>query len=132
LLYLSDQKALFVDELLVLGAVLEEGREEAQELLAVADQDLLHRMRLVWVGDENLESQITRLTFQGGMYLEDMKTLVIDHFPVVSQQLHDDLEVFARVDVLCHDIVVGPIEQNLAQQLDGLTLRHIAVRLYQH
>jgi hypothetical protein len=61
-----------------------------------------------------------------------MEALVVDHLPVVSQQPHDDLEVVARIDVLCHDIVVCPVEQNLAQQLDRLTLRNVAVRLDQH
>jgi hypothetical protein len=58
--------------------------------------------------------------------LEDVEAFVIDHLSVISQQLHDDLEMFARVHVLRHDIVVCPIEQDLAQELDRLALRHIA------
>jgi hypothetical protein len=56
-----------------------------------------------------------------------MEPLIVDHFPVVSQQSHDDLEMIARIDVLCHNIVVCPIEQNFAQQFDRLTLCDIAV-----
>jgi hypothetical protein len=48
------QEALLVYELLVLGAVVEEVGQEAQQLLAVADQNALHRYRLVGVGDEDL------------------------------------------------------------------------------
>ena len=61
-----------------------------------------------------------------------METLVVDHLPVVSQELHDDLEMLPRVHILRHNVVVCSIEQNLAQQLDRLALRHIALRLDQH
>jgi hypothetical protein len=61
-----------------------------------------------------------------------METLIVDHFSVISQEPHDNLEVIARVDILSHDIVVRPIEQDLAQQLDRLTLCNIAVGLDQH
>lgn len=44
-----------------------------------------------------------------------MKTLVIDHSPVVSQQFHDDLEVLARIHILRHDTVVGAVQKDLAQ-----------------
>jgi hypothetical protein len=54
LLNLPDQEAFLVDELLVLGPVLEERGQEPQELLAVAHQYLLHRERLVWIGDKHL------------------------------------------------------------------------------
>lgn len=55
-----------------------------------------------------------------------MKSLIIDHLPVVPQQLHDDLEVFTRVNVLCHDIVICSIEENLAEKLDGLPFCNVA------
>lgn len=65
-------------------------------------------------------------------YLEDVEALIVDHPPVVPQQLHDDLEVLARIHVLRHHAVVCSVEQDLAQQLDGLSLRHIAFRRDQH
>ena len=43
-------------------------------------------------------------------YLEYVKTLVVDHLPVVPQKLHDGLQMFARVDILRHNTVVGAIE----------------------
>jgi hypothetical protein len=133
LLNLSYQKALLVNELLIFGTVLEESRQEAQKLLAVAYQNLLHRVRLVWVCDKDL-AMLDHLNacLPQKLYLEHVEPLVVDHFSVVSQQPHDDLEVIAGINVLCHDIVICPVEQNLPQQLDRLTLRDIAFRLDQH
>lgn len=65
------------------------------------------------------------------MYLEDVEALVVDHLPVVPQQLHDDLEVFAGVHVLCHYIIICPVEQNLAQELDRLAFCDITLGLDQ-
>jgi hypothetical protein len=56
LLNLPYQEALLVDELLVFGSVFEERWEEAEELLAVADQDPLHCQRLVGVCHKHLHS----------------------------------------------------------------------------
>jgi hypothetical protein len=50
------QEALLVDELFVLGTVLEESRQETQQLLTVANQNLLHCMGLIRIRDKNLES----------------------------------------------------------------------------
>jgi hypothetical protein len=61
-----------------------------------------------------------------------VESFVVDHLPVVPQQPHDDLKMVARVDVLCHDVVICAVEQNLAQQLDRLALCDIALRLYQY
>jgi hypothetical protein len=54
LLNLPYQEALLVDELLVLRPVLQESRQETQELLTVANQNLLNCMRLVRIRDEDL------------------------------------------------------------------------------
>jgi hypothetical protein len=122
------QEALLVDELFVLGAVLEESRKEAQEFLSVTNQNLLYRVGFVWIRNKDLQLLDYVLAgFDRISYLEDVESLVINHFPVVSQQPHDDLEVISRVNILCHDIVVCPVEQNLTQQLDRLTLRDVAV-----
>jgi hypothetical protein len=56
LLNLPYQEALLVDELFVLGAVLEESRQETQQLLTVANQNLLHRVGLVRIRNKDLES----------------------------------------------------------------------------
>ena len=54
------------------------------------------------------------MTAQSVTDLENVETFIVDHLPVIPQQLHDDLEVFARVHVLGHDIVVCPIKQDLS------------------
>lgn len=58
-----------------------------------------------------------------------MKSLVVYHPPVVSEQVHANLEMVARINIRCHDVVVGPVQENLSQQLYRLPLRDIAVRL---
>ena len=64
--------------------------------------------------------------------LEDVKALVLHHLAVVAQQIHAQLQVVTRVDVGGHDVVVGAVEQDLAQQLDRLPLGHVRARLHQH
>lgn len=61
-----------------------------------------------------------------------MKALVVDHFPVVPQQFHDDLEMLTRIYILCHDIVIRSIQEYLAQKLDRLSFGDIAFRSYEH
>ncbi len=97
---LFDQKLALVNKLLVLGTVLEEVGQELQQAIPVHNQDLLHGDRFVRVGDEDLE---------------DVEALVLDHFAVVAQQVHADLEVLAAVDIGRHDVVVGAVQQDLAQ-----------------
>lgn len=65
-------------------------------------------------------------------HLEDVETFVVDHASIVPQQLHDDLQVLARINVLRHDVVVGSVEEDLAQQLDRLPLCNVAFRLDQY
>ena len=114
---LLDQKLALVDKLLVLGAVLQKVRQELQQLVPVHDQDLLHGYRLVGVGHK---------------HLEHVETLVLYHLAVVAQQVHADLKMLAAVDVGRHDVVVGAVQQDLAEQFDRLALGDVAVRLDQH
>lgn len=58
-----------------------------------------------------------------------METLIVDHPSVVEQQLHDDLQMLSRIDICRHDIVVRTVKQDFPQELDGLPLRNIALRL---
>lgn len=92
---LLDEELPLVDELLVVGAVLEEVRQKIEELVAVHEQDLLDGNRFVRVGNEDFK------------YVE---TLVLHHLAVAPEQVHADLEVLAAVDVGRHDVVVGPVE----------------------
>ena len=43
-------------------------------------------------------------------YLEDMKTFVLHHFPVVFEERHADLEVITRLDVRSHYVVVCSVQ----------------------
>lgn len=88
---LLDEKLSFVDELLIIGTVFQEVRQEVQQLVAVHQQDLLNGHRLVRVSHKDLE---------------DVKPFVLNHLPIVSQEVHYDLEVLASVDVCSHDVVV--------------------------
>src|SRR3569833_329956 len=114
---LLDEEFPLVDELLVVGPVLEEVRQEAEQLFAVHDQDLLDGDRLIGVRHE---------------HLEHVETFVLHHLALVAQQVHADLEVLPAIHVLGHDSVVGPVQQDLAQQLDRLPLGHVAAGLHEH
>jgi len=61
-----------------------------------------------------------------------MKALVLHHLAVVSEQVHANLQMLSAVDVLGHDVVVGSVEEDLAQELDGLPLGDVAVGLDQY
>jgi hypothetical protein len=88
---LLDEKLPLIYELLVLGPVLEEVRQECQELVPVHQQDLLNRHRLVRVCHEDLEH---------------MESLVLNHFPVIAEKVHANLEMLTSVDIGRHDAVV--------------------------
>ncbi len=103
ILDLFNQELALIDELLIVGAILEEVRQEGQELLPVHQKDLLHSDRLMGVCDEDLE---------------DVKAFVLNHFSVIAQQVHADLEVLASIHVGRHDAIVGTVEEDFAEQLD--------------
>ena len=69
---------------------------------------------------------------QRSTHLKDMKPLVLHHLALVLEEVHAELEVGAAVDVGHHDLVVGPIEQDLTQQLDRLSFGDVALRLHQN
>jgi hypothetical protein len=70
ILNLLNQEFALVDELLVIGTILKEVRQEGEKLLTVHEEDLLHGDRLVGVGHEDFE---------------DVEALILDHFPIVAQ-----------------------------------------------
>lgn len=89
-------------------------REEGEELVAVHEEDLLDGDGLVRVGDEDLEN---------------VEALVLDHLAVVAEEVHADLEMLAAVNVGRHDGVVGAVEEDLAEEFDGLAFGDVAVGL---
>jgi hypothetical protein len=108
------EELALVDKLLVIGAVFKEMGEEAEELVTVHEENLLDGDGLVGIGDEDFE---------------DVEALVLDHLAVVTEKIHANFEVLATIDVICHDGIVGAVEEDLAEELDGLTLGHVAVGL---
>lgn len=64
--------------------------------------------------------------------LEHMEAFVLHHFAVIPKQIHANLEVLAAVNVRCHDIVVGAVEQELAEKFNRLALRNVTIRLDQN
>lgn len=58
-------------------------------------------------------------------HLEHMKRLKLDIPTLVPQKVHHRLEVRLVRDEPSHDGVVGPVEEDLAEELEGLTLGHI-------
>ncbi len=49
---------------------------------------------------------------------EDMEAFVLDHFTVVLEQVHAELEVLATVDVFGHDVVICAVEEDFSEELD--------------
>lgn len=57
-----------------------------------------------------------------------MESFKLDILALIPQSVHDDLQVLHAGDVSGHDCVVAPVEQYLAEQLEGLTFRYIIRR----
>ena len=54
-----------------------------------------------------------------------MECLKLNVPALVSQQVHHHFEVRLNGDVLRHDVEVGPVEENLAEEFEGLTFGYI-------
>jgi hypothetical protein len=65
----------------------------------------------------------------GAAHLKDVKRLELDVLALVPEQVHHHLEVVLLRNVPRHDVVVGAVEQDLAQQLEGLPLGDVVGRL---
>lgn len=70
----------------------------------------------MWIGDE---------------YFEHVKTLVLNHLPIVAEQIHANFEVVTPIDIRSHNGIVGAIEQNFSQEFDRLAFGDIAAGLHQ-
>lgn len=104
-----EQRVLLFVELVVIFVFLE-FLQEFDELLLVPNEDVDDRRRFLRVGNEDLEH---------------MKGLELNGLGVPAQQIHHDLEVVGRIDKFHHDIEVGPVKQQLAQQFKRLALGHV-------
>ena len=49
-----------------------------------------------------------------------MEALVLHHLAVVFKQIHAHFQVLAAVDVFGHDVVVGAVEEQFAEEFYGL------------
>lgn len=61
-----------------------------------------------------------------------MKSLIINHSPVIKQQPHAQLQMLARIYVFGHDIVVRSVQQQLAEELYRLSFDDVVLRLDEH
>jgi hypothetical protein len=54
-----------------------------------------------------------------------MEGFILDHFPVVAEEGHGEFQVCSRRDVGGHDYVVGAVEEEFAEEFDGLAFGHV-------
>lgn len=99
-------------ELLVLLVIVELAQED-EELLLVAAKDGLDLRGLLGVRDKDLE---------------DMERLELDVAALVAEHVHHHLQVRLVRDVARHDVEIGAVKQDLAQQLERLPLRDVVRR----
>lgn len=57
-----------------------------------------------------------------------MESLEFDHARRLPQETHYELQMLWIRDVSGHDLIVRPLKQKLAEQLDGLPLSNIVRR----
>jgi hypothetical protein len=113
---LLDQELSLVDELFVVCPILEKVGKESKKLIAVHEKNFLDSNGFVRVGNKDLE------------YVEP---LVLNHFPIIAQEVHAYFEVLATINISSHYAIVGTIQQDLTQELNRLTFGHVTVRLDQ-
>lgn len=54
-----------------------------------------------------------------------MKRLKLYILTLIPQRIHHDLEILRARDKPGHDAVVGAVEEDLAEEFEGLTLGHV-------
>lgn len=47
--------------------------------------------------------------------LENVKSLILHHLPVVSEEIHASFEVVSAVNICRHDIIIGAVQKNFAK-----------------
>ena len=76
--------------------------------------------------DEKLNMTVVRaLRKSTNIHLEHMKRFELNVFALVPEEVHHHLEVRLVRYVPCHNVEVGSIEENFAQELQGLPLRYV-------
>uniref|UniRef100_A0AAG5CUF7 Uncharacterized protein n=1 Tax=Anopheles atroparvus TaxID=41427 RepID=A0AAG5CUF7_ANOAO len=113
---LLDQVGLLVVELFILGAIGVKSGQEVDQFLPITQQYVEDRLRFVRVRHE---------------HLEDVERFELDVARLLLQHVHHQLQIIRIGDVLRHDREVVAIEQQLAQQLQALSPRHVVLRVQQ-
>jgi hypothetical protein len=72
--------------------------------------------------------RMSRAAAAGRTHLEDVEGFELDVAALVAQEVHHHLEVRLARDVARHDLVVCPVEDNFAEQLDRLALGDVVGR----
>lgn len=83
-----------------------------------------------WEGERRLAAVHDRW-WGSAAHLEAVERLEADLLLAALQQVHHQLQVVLAGDVAVHDGEVVPVQQQLAQQLQRLALRHVVLRLEQ-
>ena len=60
--------------------------------------------------------------------LEHMERFKLNVLTLIPQQVHHHLEISLASNVSSHHIEVCSVEQNLAQEFQGLAFRHVVFR----
>lgn len=106
---------LFIDKLLVVLVVVEVG-QEGDQTFAILAQNILNLRRFLGVSDKHLE------------YVECFK---LDVFALVAEKVHHHFEVVFGRDVFGHNGEIGSIEEDLAEEFEGLSFGDVVGRLKQ-
>lgn len=64
--------------------------------------------------------------------LENVKSLILYHLSVVTEEVHASFQMISAVNICCHDIIIGTVQEDFPKQFDALSFRHIGVGLYEN
>ena len=62
-----------------------------------------------------------------GTDLKYVESLELNVLALISQEVHHHLQVRLIRDVSCHDVEVSPVQQDLAEELQRLSLRDVVL-----
>jgi hypothetical protein len=102
ILDLLDQEFPLINELFILGPILQEMLQKRQESFSVDQQYLLYSDRFVWIRNE---------------HFENMESFVLHHLSLIPKEVHAYLQMLSSIHIGCHYSVVCPVQQYFAQQL---------------
>lgn len=97
-----DEVRLLVVKLLVVCAILLKVAKEVDEFRLVLQKNVYDGLRFIRVGHK---------------HLEDMKSLKLNVWTLISQKVHHELQVLWFTDVPRHDCEVVSVQKQFAQQL---------------